>query len=490
MNTKKYINRTLLSLVLLLMSYFGHSESITAATLSGTWSYTGSLNVSRNYGGHTVTRLQDGRVLVAGGGGGVSNVEIYNPTTQTWSNVASMQEGRNGHSATLLSNGKVLVVGGTSSSGYSTTAELYDPTTNTWSYTSGPVRERGWHQATRLSDGRVLMTGGWQPTSGGGFTFRYEVDIYDPATDTWNYTGHGLSRVAHTATLLSNGNVLLVGGFYNAPIDEVKIYNPSANTLVDTGTLRTRRASHSATLLVNGTVLVAGGRDDTSYGGPPGLASAEIYNPATGNWSYTGNMQALRSEHSATRLADGSVLVAGGRDYTPNVGKIASAELYDPATGLWVSTGSLNEPRSGQAVLLNDGKVLFPGGSDLSASSVELYTLNPIVNINYSSGAPGSFFTLTGERFPPDSTATIRVNGRTLGQVSTDSEGGFTFLLSTTDSDEGTYFVTVTVNPVATVRFILNSSEPVRLQEGSGTVFDVPTGIAFTQFVFLPVVSR
>ena len=272
--------------------------------------------------------------------------------------------------------------------------------------------------------------------------------------------------------------------------DTTKLYDPSTNTLVDTGVLNTKRSGHSATLLSNGTVLVVGGRDDATSGGAPGLTSAEIYNPASGNWSYTGSMQALRSEHSATRLADGCVLVAGGRDYTPNVGRIASAELYDPATGVWVSTGSLNEPRSGQAVLLSDGRVLFPGGSDLSANSVELYALSPILNINYSSGAPSSFFTLTGERFPPDSTATIQVNGRTLGQVATDAEGRFTFLLSTTDSDEGTYFVTVTVNPIATVRFILNSSEPTRSQEGSGTVFDVPSGIAFTQFVFLPVVSR
>ena len=114
----------------------------------------------------------------------------------------------------------------------------------------------------------------------------------------------------------------------------------------------------------------------------------------------------------------------------------------------------------------------------------------PELNINYNSGAPGSFFTLTGVYFPPDSTATIQVNGQILGAVNTDGGGSFTFVLDTANADVGAYFVTTTVNPSATARFTLESSEPVRPQEGGGPVFDVSAGIALTEFVFLPLVIR
>jgi len=112
-----------------------------------------------------------------------------------------------------------------------------------------------------------------------------------------------------------------------------------------------------------------------------------------------------------------------------------------------------------------------------------------VLAINYSSGAPGSYFTITGSNFPPDSTATITVNGNVFGTVPTDSSGSFTFLLRTIQADEGFYRVTASVNPSASTQFTLNKEDALHPQEGSGTVFDVPDGIAY-HFVYLPLIVK
>lgn len=114
----------------------------------------------------------------------------------------------------------------------------------------------------------------------------------------------------------------------------------------------------------------------------------------------------------------------------------------------------------------------------------------PTLTINYSTGAPGSYFTLNGENFPENSTAAVSVNGRSLGTTPVDSNGRFSFLLTTTNADEGAYFATASVNPSATTQFVLGASEPLREQEGSGDTFNVPAGIAFNQFVYLPAILR
>jgi predicted outer membrane repeat protein len=116
------------------------------------------------------------------------------------------------------------------------------------------------------------------------------------------------------------------------------------------------------------------------------------------------------------------------------------------------------------------------------------YDPSAALGINYDAGAPGSFFTLSGRNFPANATAAISVNGTALGTIPTDGSGSFSFLLSTTNADVGTYYVTASVNPSAFVRFVLSSDKPTRPQEGSGTVFDIPPGIAFTKSVFLPMV--
>ena len=139
------------------------------------------------------------------------------------------------------------------------------------------------------------------------------------------------ARYDHTATLLPNGQVLVAGGFGGNYLASAELYDPATGLWTATGSMAAARFCHTVTLLPNGQVLVAGGFNDASGA----LASAELYDPATGLWTATGSMATKRDGHTATLLPNGQVLVAGGY----NGVFLASAELYDPATGLWTATG-------------------------------------------------------------------------------------------------------------------------------------------------------
>jgi hypothetical protein len=104
--------------------------------------------------------------------------------------------------------------------------------------------------------------------------------------------------------------------------------------------------------------------------------------------------------------------------------------------------------------------------------------------------APGSYYTFMGSNFPPYSTANITVNENSLGTVPTDSSGGLTFLLETSQADVGYYNVTAIVNPSASVSFVLDASQPMRPQEGDDPIFNVPEGIAYTHRILLPLIRK
>jgi hypothetical protein len=167
--------------------------------------------------------------------------------------------------------------------------------------------------------------------------------------------------------LLPNGQVLVAGGGnFNGFLASAELYDPASGLWTTTGSMATAREIYTATLLPDGQVLVAGGLGDSGV-----LASAELYDPATGLWTPTGGMAAARYQHTATLLPNGQVLVAGG------YGPTASAELYDPATGLWTATGSMATERAAHiATLLTNGRVLVAGGVTSSGgalASAELY---------------------------------------------------------------------------------------------------------------------
>jgi Galactose oxidase, central domain/Kelch motif len=188
-------------------------------------------------------------------------------------------------------------------------------------------------------------------------------------------------RRAFTLTLLPSGKVMAAGGAdTNGQLAFVELYEPATGVWTPTGSLQTPRDSHTATLLPNGTVLVAGGMGvpppvQTLPPVDPVLASAEIYDPVTGQWTPTGSMGQRRQVHTATLLANGKVLVAGGVSFFGGLFP-TSAELYDPSTGKWSPTLPLTSGRSDHiATLLPNGKVLVAGGFNTSDTgpSTELF---------------------------------------------------------------------------------------------------------------------
>jgi hypothetical protein len=167
----------------------------------------------------------------------------------------------------------------------------------------------------------------------------------DPSTGTWSTTGSlAVARDAHTATVLPNGKVLVAGGNSNGTyLASAELYDPATGIWSATGTMATPRYLHVATILPSGKVLVAGGSNSSSY-----LASAEVYDPVSGTWSTTGTMAYHHGGgHIVTVLINGKVLVAGGssNDLPSAFGISRAAELFDPATGTWASTGSMATPR-------------------------------------------------------------------------------------------------------------------------------------------------
>jgi len=345
--------------ITLLICVLGGASSVQAQQPS--WSTTGSPAAGRNAGQRAVL-LANGKVLTVGPGSfgvGNSSPELYDPATGQWSVTGSMITPRSRPVLLRLANGKVLAAGGAND----TSAEIYDPDTGVWTATGSLSIARVTPAGVLLADGRALITGG---------TTSLSAEVYDPATGTWSLAGtmkaihFGGSRpdaVEHTSTLLPDGRVLVVGG-------TAELYDPATGSWTQTGNLSTFRHNHTATLLPSGKVLVTGGSG--SFGVCPELDdTAELYDPATGQWSAASRLTTPRGSHKAILLPNGKVLVVGGGVADPSCFALASSELYDPDTGSWSAIGSLKTAAIPlQAVLLANGKVLVAGGN---GSGAELF---------------------------------------------------------------------------------------------------------------------
>jgi N-acetylneuraminic acid mutarotase len=405
----------------------------------------------------TATLLPDGKVLIAGGeasiGQVVATAELYNPATRSFSPTGSLHTPRSDATATLLPDGKVLVVGGKGANFANlASAELYNPATGTWAGTTSANAGGYDETSTLLPNGNVLVTGlGFGTTA---------PEVYHPATATWTSTGPSTAtQFFNTATLLQNGKVLAAGGGTAA----AELYDPATNDWTATGSLNTARQGAVAALLHNGDVLVTGG---VPPGGGNALASAELYDPATGTWSYThAPMFVGRLAATATVLRDGTVMVAGGctTDCSGQAG-LSSTEIYNPGQFEYFSQGpSMTQGRLGHtATLLANGDVLVAGGDTQyggpATTTAELFT-PAAVSVSPASGAPGTQATVSGNGFYAGETVRLLWDSLTvLGHVKT--------------SRTGTFSTTITI-PQATAGAHRISAEGQRSFGGANATFTV-----------------
>jgi len=367
---------------LLAISTSAGAQDTFLAAASGTWTLTGSLHNARD--GHTATLLKNGSVLVTGGENNnitLGSSELYNPSTGKWAATGFLHIDRDGAQAVLLSSGQVLVAGGCTSNclDATNTVELYNPTNGSWSLTGSLGTARAFFSLTLLKNGNVLAAGGCTALDVNGCTaITNTAEIYNPSTGSWTPTGQlRAARTAHTASLISLGAAVLVAGGANAAGDafsSAELYNTTTGVWTLTGRMNAAHAEHTATVVSSGKVLAAGGENASGVSG----SQTELYDPATGKWTLTGNLHTARQEHTAVLLLNGNVLVAGGTKAV-NTGSfvLSSAEIYNPSTGLWTTTGAMKNARTGHtATLLTTGLVLAAAGSGANVDlvSAELYT--------------------------------------------------------------------------------------------------------------------
>lgn len=367
---------------MLLLGCLPHRQALAlgaadACTWKSNFSATGSLLQGR--AGHVATALVDGKVLVTGGSNATSTTptaEMFDSASGLYAALPSMGTPRYFHTATRLLDGRVLIVGGSAGAlglGANATAEIFDPASRTFAAVSPMAKARLFHTATLMTDGKVMIVGGDGPTGPVA-----EVELFDPSSGSFIVlTQLQTPRSGHTATRLLTSTfpgdeVLVAGGRGSlgpATALEGVVYHLLAGTggVRPQGTLQHARADHTATLTASGEILLIGGAD----GSYRGMASVESWHH--GASTIVAQLGHARMNHMTVALPTGQLLVGGGLDS----GAVSPVELYTPGLG-FKDIGSLATPRFYLAAAeLPQGQVLFTGGFDSGGtvllSSSEIY---------------------------------------------------------------------------------------------------------------------
>jgi hypothetical protein len=376
-----------------------------------------ALAAGRANGGSSASSSEPS-VLFAGGvtkNSTLASAELFEPNhggSGSFVATGRMKTARVDHTATRLNSGQVLIAGGASKMFPAGTifrsAELYNPSKGRFSDTGGMLAARTGHTATLLADGRVLIVGGSD-----GTTSLSSAELYDPASAKFSATGAmTIPRQECTATLLANGEVLIAGGITvesdgNDNVqDTAEIYDLSAGSFSSTGTMTSARTGPTATLLPDGQVLITGGidNDDTV------LDTAELYDPATGLFSQAGQMTTSRYGHLAAALGDGDVLVAGGID---NAGdSLASAEVFVAKSGSFVAIAPMSRDRFlVGATVLSSSEILIAGGYTQCPSSQISFCARPVKSALIFDHQSNVFRSIKSMRSPRGSFASATLSG-------------------------------------------------------------------------------
>lgn len=286
-------------------------------------------------------------------------VDAVTTPPAVWTSVAPLLTPHTGMDASRLTDGRVLVVG--DGDGLLDT-EIYDPASDTWTKSGDLGQTRFYFRGIfTLRNGKVLIAGGEDNC---GCSAYATAELFDPATGTWSYTNPMHAGRRHPVTVqLADGRMLYATGASDGCCGprnlSSEIYDPSTGTWSLTGNVNIGRDGATGVLLRDGRVLMTGGGTQFGF-----ATQSEIFNPTTGIWSLAASTTGTQLVEHMTTLRDGRVLIAGGADHagTPY---LTTTQLYDPASNTWSLTGSLNYARaSAIQVLLPDGKVLIAGGND------------------------------------------------------------------------------------------------------------------------------
>ncbi|SFF63493.1 Kelch motif-containing protein [Duganella sp. CF458] len=311
---------------------------------------TGAMTTPRMF--HQASTLADGRILVTGGtsspsAAALASTEVYDPSTGSFMPMAPMLVAKREHAAVALKDGRVLAAGGmTSSSTGSSFAEIFDPATGKWTATAQMNTAYSRTMARLLPDGRVMVAA--RDTTG------HHAEIFDPVKGSFSKSGNMVETTSgHGMVVLADGRVLKMGGYtWEGKFSRnAEIWDPATNEWSATGQMAAERQDIQPVLLPDGKVLVAGGRNSMQ------LDTSEIFDPATGEFSPGNVMPVAFSPDSSTVLGNGNIV------FTDPIAR--HLLQYQPASASWSLAGPKRGPaRESIATRLPDGSLLLAGGAE------------------------------------------------------------------------------------------------------------------------------
>ncbi|MBL9039406.1 MAG: hypothetical protein JNG84_12885 [Archangium sp.] len=337
----------------------------------------GAMSTARVY--HSVTRLPDGRALAVGGKGtdgltALATAEVFTLRTGKWTSVAPLSRGRSHHTATLLKDGRVLVTGGTAeeTTGDSarfvplSSAEVYDAKANRWSAVA-PMREaRNGHTATLLPDGKVLVVGGMRERR----NLLRSAEVFDPATTSWTpFAPLHAGRWQHSAVVTTAGDVWVIGGrgATNGPMVETE--HLVKNEWVMGPVLNEARTRVPVVLRAKELIAVGGQASTTATN------YVETLKPDATEWALEeASLTVALTEHSLTVLDSGELVVAGGEP--PSSVDTARVQRWNGVSKVWCLAGTLGVSRKAHVATLLAGEVILISGGlsgGVAEASTELW---------------------------------------------------------------------------------------------------------------------